>query len=100
MSLSLSDGLRSSAICQRRCSYRRTVRRMVPIWWEACVLFMQAIGMSDATPSVSVIDDDREFRDSIARLLRTIGLETHQYSSVSDFLKADPAEGPTCLVLD
>ena len=28
------------------------------------------------------------------------GLETRQFSSVSDFLKADPPEGPTCLVLD
>jgi len=56
--------------------------------------------MSDATPCVSVIDDDREFRDSVVRLLRTIGLETRQFSSVSDFLKADPAEGPACLVLD
>jgi FixJ family two-component response regulator len=56
--------------------------------------------MGDANPSVSVIDDDPEFRDSIARLLRTIGLHTRQFSSVSEFLKADPSEGPTCLVLD
>jgi FixJ family two-component response regulator len=56
--------------------------------------------MGDANPSVSVVDDDPEFRDSIARLLRTIGLHTRQYSSVPDFLKADPPEGPTCLVLD
>jgi len=56
--------------------------------------------MSDANPSVSVIDDDREFRESVARLLRTMGLTTQQFSSVSDFLKADPLDGPTCLVLD
>jgi len=56
--------------------------------------------MGDANSSVSVIDDDPEFRDSIARLLRTIGLATRQFSSVSDFLKADPIDGPTCLVLD
>jgi len=56
--------------------------------------------MSDANPCVSVIDDDLEFRASIVRLLRTIGLETRQFSSVSDFLKADPSNGPTCLVLD
>jgi len=47
-----------------------------------------------------VIDDDPEFRDSVARLLRTVGLHTRQFSSVHDFLKADPPEGPTCLVLD
>jgi FixJ family two-component response regulator len=56
--------------------------------------------MGDANPSVLVIDDDPEFRDSVARLLRTIRLETRQFSSVSDFLKADSPEGPTCLVLD
>jgi FixJ family two-component response regulator len=47
-----------------------------------------------------VVDDDPEFRDSVARLLRTVGLETRQFSSVSDFLKADPADGPSCLLLD
>jgi len=56
--------------------------------------------MGDVNPSVLVIDDDPEFRDSVARLLRTIGLHTRQFSSVSEFLKADPPEGPTCLVLD
>jgi FixJ family two-component response regulator len=56
--------------------------------------------MGDANPSVLVIDDDPEFRDSVARLLRTVGLSTRQFSSVHDFLKADPPEGPTCLVLD
>jgi FixJ family two-component response regulator len=56
--------------------------------------------MGNANPSVSVIDDDPEFRDSVVRLLRTVGLHTRQFSSVHDFLKADPPEGPTCLVLD
>ena len=56
--------------------------------------------MGDANSSVLVIDDDAEFRDSVARLLRTVRLETRQFASVSDFLKADPPAGPTCLVLD
>src|ERR1700676_180887 len=56
--------------------------------------------MGEANPSVLVIDDDPEFRDSVARLLRTVGLHTRQFSSVHDFLKADPPQGPTCLVLD
>lgn len=50
--------------------------------------------------SVLIIDDDPEFRDSVARLLRSVGLHTQQFSSVSDFLSADPSDGPTCLVLD
>ncbi len=56
--------------------------------------------MGNANPSVSVIDDDPAFRHSVVRLLRTIGLHARQFSSVHDFLKADPPEGPTCLVLD
>jgi FixJ family two-component response regulator len=56
--------------------------------------------MGEANPSVLVIDDDPEFRDSVARLLRTVGLPARQFSSVPDFLKADPPDGPTCLVLD
>jgi FixJ family two-component response regulator len=61
---------------------------------------MQAPAMSDANPSVLIIDDDPEFRDSVGRLLRSVGLDTRQFSSVSEFLKADPSAGPTCLVLD
>ena len=32
--------------------------------------------------------------------MRTVGLDTKQFSSVPDFLKADLPEGPTCLLLD
>ena len=56
--------------------------------------------MPDANPRVLIVDDDPEFRDSVARLLRTVGLETQQFSSVADFFKAVPPDGPTCLVLD
>ena len=61
---------------------------------------MRAPGMRDDHPSVSIVDDDPEFRDSVARLLRSVGVHTRQFSSVSDFLSADPSDGPTCLVLD
>jgi FixJ family two-component response regulator len=56
--------------------------------------------MPEANASVLIIDDDPEFRDSVVRLLRTVGLDTRQFSSVTDFLKADVPDGPTCLVLD
>jgi FixJ family two-component response regulator len=56
--------------------------------------------MGDASPTVLIIDDDPEFRDSVGRLLRSVGLQTQQFSSVSDFLNAKPSDGPTCLVLD
>ena len=56
--------------------------------------------MCDAKPSVLIIDDDPEFRDSVGRLLRSVGLDAKQFSSVSDFLNAEPSDGPSCLVLD
>ena len=56
--------------------------------------------MPDANPSVLIIDDDPEFRDSVGRLLRSVGLHTQQFSSVSDFLKSELSDRPTCLVLD
>ena len=56
--------------------------------------------MRDASPSVLIVDDDPEFRDSVGRLLRSVGLQTQQFSSVSEFLNADLSDGPTCLVLD
>jgi len=56
--------------------------------------------MGNAVPSVLVIDDDPEFRDSVVRLLETVGLHSRQFSSVPDFLRADPPGGPAYLVLD
>ena len=62
---------------------------------------LQGAGMRDTNPSVLIIDDDPEFRDSVGRLLRTVGLDTQQFSSVAEFFNADPhTDGPTCLVLD
>jgi FixJ family two-component response regulator len=57
-------------------------------------------GICDANPSVVIIDDDPEFRDSVGRLLRSVGWDTQQFSSVADFIEVDPSDGPTCLVLD
>src|SRR6201999_1179564 len=56
--------------------------------------------MPDAKPTVLVIDDDPDLRASVGRLLRSVGLEAQLFGSISDFLKSDPPDGPTCLVLD
>ena len=56
--------------------------------------------MPDAKPTVLVIDDDPDLRGSVGRLLRSVGLEAQLFASISDFLKSDPPDGPTCLVLD
>ena len=56
--------------------------------------------MSDAKLTVLIIDDDVELRNSLGRLLRSVGLDARLFASISDFLASDPADGPTCLVLD
>ena len=56
--------------------------------------------MPDDTAIILVIEDDVELRHSIGRLLRSVGLNTKLFGSVSEFLKYEPADGPSCLVLD
>jgi len=56
--------------------------------------------MPDAKPTVLIVDDDVELRNSLGRLLRSVGLDAQLFASVSDFLQSDPPHGPTCLVLD
>jgi FixJ family two-component response regulator len=56
--------------------------------------------MPDANATILVIDDDPALRASIGRLLRSLGLDTRLFASISEFLESDPPDGPTCLVLD
>jgi len=56
--------------------------------------------MRDTNPYVLVIDDDPEFRESVERLLRSVALDTRQFSSVADFFMAELPDRPTCLVVD
>src|SRR5712671_1865124 len=56
--------------------------------------------MSESGPPVLVIDDDPALRESVGRLLRSVGLDARLFASVPDFLKSDRPNGPTCLVLD
>ena len=56
--------------------------------------------MPEENPAVFVVDDDPQVRDSIGQLLRSLGMDTRLFASVSDFLKSDKPDGPTCLVLD
>jgi FixJ family two-component response regulator len=56
--------------------------------------------MVDANSTVLVVDDDPTLRESIGRLLRSLGLEAQLFASIADFLNADSPDGPACLVLD
>jgi FixJ family two-component response regulator len=57
-----------------------------------------AVLESDAC--VVVIDDDLEFRTSLGRLLRSVGLRYQLFASIADFLESGPADCANCLVLD
>jgi FixJ family two-component response regulator len=56
--------------------------------------------MPEENPTVLVVEDDSQTRDSIGQLLRSLGMDTQLFGSVSDFLRSDKPDGPTCLVLD
>src|SRR5262252_10537871 len=56
--------------------------------------------MTEAQPSVVVIDDDPDIREALRSLLQSVGLQSRAFASVPEFLKSGRPEGPTCLVLD
>ena len=56
--------------------------------------------MSESDSTVLVIDDDPDVRASVGRLLRSSGMDVRLFATIPDFLKSDPPNGPTCLVLD
>jgi FixJ family two-component response regulator len=49
---------------------------------------------------VHIVDDDESLREVLASLLRSVGLQTRTYPSVSGFLNTKLADAPGCLVLD
>ena len=51
-------------------------------------------------PTVYVVDDDPDMRDSLHWLMRTVGLEVQVFSSASAFLEDFDPDGPGCLVFD
>jgi FixJ family two-component response regulator len=61
---------------------------------------IQVAAMSDADSTVLIIDDDADLRASVGRLLRSLGIDVQLFVSIADFLKSNPPDGPTCLVLD
>lgn len=53
-----------------------------------------------ATPVISVVDDDHSVRDSLARLIRSVGLGVMVFGSAEEFLGAGQGRKPDCLILD
>lgn len=56
--------------------------------------------MSDAPPTIIVVDDDISIRESLESLLRSVGFQVRLFGSVSEFLAGKIPDGPCCLILD
>jgi FixJ family two-component response regulator len=56
--------------------------------------------MSEALPTVIVIDDDPDVRGALQNLLRSVGLQVDALASPEQFFDRKPPAGPCCLVLD
>ncbi len=56
--------------------------------------------MSGETPVVFVVDDDRSVRDSLRRLITSVGMTVEVFPNAQAFLSAPRGDAPGCLVLD
>src|SRR5262245_55361406 len=56
--------------------------------------------MNEDHPVVVVIDDDPSVRESLAHLVRSMGLNVETFGSAQEFLTRGHSDGPGCLVLD
>jgi FixJ family two-component response regulator len=56
--------------------------------------------VSPETPIVFIVDDDRDVRDSLRRLLTSVGLVAQVFDTAQAFLTATRPDAPSCLVLD
>src|SRR4029453_16341815 len=51
-------------------------------------------------PLVSVVEDDRPFRESMGRLMRSLGFTVEAFPSAADFLASPRLAEPACLITD
>jgi FixJ family two-component response regulator len=52
------------------------------------------------TPLICVVDDDQSVRESLARLIRSVGFGVQVFASAEAFLSAGMNSEPDCLILD
>jgi FixJ family two-component response regulator len=52
------------------------------------------------TPVISIVDDDDSVRESLARLVRSVGFSVMAFGSAEEFLSAGQGGQPDCLILD
>jgi FixJ family two-component response regulator len=51
-------------------------------------------------PTVYIVDDDPDMRDSLGWLMNTVGLAVETFASADQFLREFASKGPGCLVFD
>jgi FixJ family two-component response regulator len=56
--------------------------------------------MSAEIPIVFVVDDDRSVRDSLRRLITSVGMTVEVFPTAQAFLSTPRGDAPSCLVLD
>src|SRR5438445_8011 len=56
--------------------------------------------MKEAEPTVFVVDDDADLRESLGWLFESAGLRVKSYSTAQEFLTDYKPEEPGCLLID
>src|ERR1700693_6615427 len=51
-------------------------------------------------PTVFIVDDDADVRESLQELLESVGLHSRSFRSAQEFLATKHGDGPSCLILD
>ena len=51
-------------------------------------------------PTVFIVDDDRDVRESLQELLESVGLHSKSFGTAHEFLSSPRSDGPSCLILD
>ena len=51
-------------------------------------------------PTVFIVDDDTDVRESLQELLESVGLQSKSFGTAQEFLSNHRTDGPSCLILD
>ena len=51
-------------------------------------------------PTIFIVDDDRDVRESLQELLESVGLHSTSFGTAQEFLSSPRIGGPSCLILD
>jgi FixJ family two-component response regulator len=51
-------------------------------------------------PTVFIVDDDADVRESLQELLESVGLHSQSFGTAREFLAVERGDSPSCLILD